>query len=433
MWNQMMKILLVPLLFVAATLPVAMAQPNLAPTAPQAGVATGPVLTLSAATDRAMSANPDIRIAERELSALEAAVGQASLLPNPSLELLREGHDEPTRTSTIQLSIPVELGGKRTARRNAAGLDADMARQELAAVRARIHADAVWAFYELYLAGERVRLAQASAETAKGASQATSRRVTAGKISPVEETRARVAESAVRIELLQAQRHWEEARARMAAMWGPGAPPIGAVAEPAETLPVLVSLQELESRIEGSPGLAKARLEVERRRALAQVEKSRGVPNVAVIVGAKREGPDNRRLAVVGVSVPIPLFDRNQGAVLEALRRTDKARDELAAAGVRLRSELVQAHARLSAALQEVALLCSDILPGAQSAADAASKGFELGKFSFLEVLDAQRTLFQSKTQYVHAIADAHRAAADIARVFAGATIVTAMKSQEKQ
>ena len=62
-------------------------------------------------------------------------------------------------------------------------------------------------------------------------------------------------------------------------------------------------------------------------------------------------------------------------------------------------------------------MLQRDILPGAQSAYDAATKGFELGKFSFLEVLDAQRTSFQAKSQYLRALAEAHRSAAEIERI----------------
>ncbi|OYW25195.1 MAG: cobalt-zinc-cadmium resistance protein, partial [Hydrogenophilales bacterium 12-63-5] len=108
-----------------------------------------------------------------------------------------------------------------------------------------------------------------------------------------------------------------------------------------------------------------------------------------------------------------------------ALRRTDKARDELIATEVRLGGELVQAHERLNAARQEVDALQNDILPGAQSAYDAATKGFELGKFSFLEVLDAQRTLLQAKSQYLRTLTEGHRAAAEIERVLGNASSTT--------
>ena len=92
-----------------------------------------------------------------------------------------------------------------------------------------------------------------------------------------------------------------------------------------------------------------------------------------------------------------------------------------------------QARERLNAARQDAELLQRDILPGAQSAYDAATKGFEFGKFNFLDVLDAQRTLLQAKSQYLRALSEAHRAAAEIERILgdasSGATISSLLQS----
>ena len=57
------------------------------------------------------------------------------------------------------------------------------------------------------------------------------------------------------------------------------------------------------------------------------------------------------------------------------------------------------------------------ILPAAQQAYDAATRGFEAGKFSFLEVLDSQRTLFQARARYLDQLANAYQAAATIDRI----------------
>lgn len=385
---------------------------NASPSAPSAAP-----LTLATAVALAMAGHADLAPARHELAALEADATQAGMLPNPSIEYIREGQDGPERSRTVQLSIPFELGGKRAARHDLALLQADIGRQVLASLQRKVRAEAVAAFYALYLADQRVKLARACAALAGRSSLAAARRVSAGKISPVEETRARLAEAAVQIELVQARRDWEEARLRMTALWRAGGPSFATVAQPSEALPLLPALPLLLTRLDGAPALAQARLEVTRRQAMARLEQARGMPDLALLVGSKQEGPHQRRQALVGLAMPLPLFDRNQGAVLAALRRSDKAQDELAGAALTLRSELARAHARLAGALEEVAIIESSILPGAQSAASAAARGFELGKFSFLEVLDAQRTLFQSQSQHVKALAEAHRAAADIASV----------------
>ena len=382
-------------------------------------------LTLKAALELALGANPDLSAAGRELDAVEATITQARVRPNPQISTLIEDTQRSTRTTTLQLNQPIELGGKRAARIEAAERGRDAASAELDAKRAEIRAAVMTAFFDVLTAQERLRLVQSSVLLAQHATLAASRRVAAGKVSPVQETKARVAEVGVWVESFQATSELNIARKRLAATWGSPSPRFERAEGPVETLPTLPALGELNTRLANAPGLQRARLEVNRRQALAQVERTRRIPDVTVSLGTKRNEELGRNQAIFGISIPIPVFDRNQGNLLEALRRTDKARDELIATEVRLGGELAQAHERLNAARQEVDALQNDILPGAQSAYDAATKGFELGKFSFLEVLDAQRTLLQAKSQYLRTLTEGHRAAAEIERVLGDASSVT--------
>jgi cobalt-zinc-cadmium efflux system outer membrane protein len=322
-----------------------------------------------------------------------------------------------TRTTTVQINQVLELGGKRGARITAAERGRDFALIELTAKQADIRAKVIVAFYNVLLGQERHRLAAESVDLAKRATLIAGRRVLAGKISPVEETRARVAESGVRIELAQAANELESARRQLAATWGHTSPRFERVEDPEAELPILPSAPELTQRLQQSPALLRARIEVERRQAMAEVERSRRVPDVTLSLGAKRDQEMGRNQAIVGLSIPLPVFDRNQGNILESLRRADKARDELLATEVSLNMELAQAHGSLSVARLEAELVKTEILPGAQRNYEATTKGFELGKFSFLEVLDAQRTFFQAKVQYLRALADTYRAATDIDRL----------------
>lgn len=410
-----------------------LAQAQLGVTAPPESKQTAAIpLTVAAAVERAMRMHPEIRAALSEVAAQAGAVKQAGALPNPELELLREGLDEPDRTSTVQLNIPLELGGKRAARIRAAEREQQVASLDVAAVRARIRGETIAAFYEVVAAMERSRLAGEIASIAAKATDVAGKRVLAGKVSPVEETRARVAQASVRIEAVQAKRELARAKGKLAAMVGADPHNIDIASPEAIELPRIAALPALLAQLERSPGVARARALVEQRQAAVDVERSRRMPDITVALGTKRE--DGRRQTVVGLSVPLPLFNRNQGSLLESLRRTDKARDELDAEAVRLRTELYDAHARMAAALEEVALIATDVLPGAESTYQAASRGFELGKFSFLEVLDAQRTLFQSKNQYLLAVAESYRASAEIDRLV-GATgpLTGSTQAQEQQ
>lgn len=374
-------------------------------------------LTLKAALELAFGANPELSAAGRELEALEATIIQAQVRRNPEIATSIDDTRRATRTTTLQVNQPIELGGKRAARIEAAERGRDAASADLDAKRAEIRAAVVAAFFDVLVAQERLRLAHASVELAQRATAAASRRVAAGKVSPVEETRARVAEASVRVELTLAGSELVTARKRLASTWGNAIPRFERAEGDPEALPPLPALADLNNRLAASPNLLRARIEVDRRLALAEVERSRRVPDLTVSLGARRNEELGLNQAIFGVSIPIPVFNRNQGNLLEALHRTDKARDELSAAGIRLSNELAVAYERLNTARQEVETLRRDILPGAQSAYDAATKGFELGKFSFLDVLDAQRTSFQAKSQYLRALAEAHRSAAEIERI----------------
>jgi len=378
-------------------------------------------LTLPSAIERALAANPDLRAAAAEVAAQEGAIEQAGALPNPELELLREGRDRGNRTSTVQLGIPFELGGKRAARVDAARQERALALAAHEALRAQLRADTVAAFYDLVAAGERQRLAQELVLLGERATHASERRVETGKASPLEATRAKVAQSNLRIEALQAGRELAAARIRLASLWG-GDPGRLVLAAPEHIdIPAVPPLAELEARLATAPDLRRALAGVAHRSALVRVEQARRMPDVTLIVGTQRESsierPSEPRRAVVGVSVPLPLFNRNGGAVLESLRRVDKARDELDAERVRLHAALAQAHGHLAAASEEAALIRQEVVPGAEQAYQAANRGYELGKFGLIDVLDAQRTLVQSRHQYLKAVAEGYRALADIERI----------------
>ena len=83
----------------------------------------------------------------------------------------------------------------------------------------------------------------------------------------------------------------------------------------------------------------------------------------------------------------------------------------------KITAKIFQRGERLRSARATAETLQRDALPGAETAYKAATKGFELGKFGFLDVLDAQRTLLQARTQYFSALAQVHRAAGDLDRL----------------
>jgi cobalt-zinc-cadmium efflux system outer membrane protein len=374
-------------------------------------------LTLAAALVLSARANPQLSSARHELEAIEGTVMQASLRPNPVLGVGIEDTRRDTRETTAQISQAIEFGGKRQRRVEAAERGRDAATADLRGRQADIIAGVTLAFNDVLTAQERVRLAQEASDVAARVTTTVAKRVQAGKVSPVDETRARVAEANVRLEALKVNGELATARKALAGFWGNTLPSFGPAAGNPEALPELPEWQTLVASLAQTPSVSRARTEIERRQALLRLEQSRRTPDLTVTVGMKRSAELGLNQAVFGLSVPLPLFDRNQGNVLEALRRTDKASDDLVSVQTETHQELAQAYQELSTARQEAQSLSGEILPGAQSAYDAAVKGFDFGKFAYFDVLDAQRTLIQAKSQYIKALSDARRAAANIDRL----------------
>lgn len=371
-------------------------------------------ITLDEAISLAIEGNPTLAAARREIEATEAQVLQGSLRPNPEFLIQTEDASRPSRTSAVELGLPFETANKRELRVRSADLGRQVAVTELAGRELRVRTAVVAAFFDVLAAQELAALAVDSVRLAQRATDIAAKRVAAGKVSPVEETRARVAEAGVRVTLTQAESELRNARRRLSSLWGNPMPRFFAAQGDVDRLPLVPLAASVEQRLANSPLLLRAQRELERRASLVSLEQARAVPDFQVSVGLRRslEVPGN--LAMLGVKVPLPVSNRNQGNILEALRREDKARDELRAAQLTLSSDALQALERVNARRDEAELLRTDVLPGAQSAYEAATIGFENGKFSFLEVLDAQRTLFAAKSQYLTALANFHRALSEL-------------------
>ncbi|PZP31030.1 MAG: cobalt-zinc-cadmium resistance protein [Roseateles depolymerans] len=406
-----------PLLAAAPSIARAEAESAADPAAPPGQDAARPApLGLDQAVQTALNGHPLLSALRNELEGGDGAIRQADLPPNPTLSLEQEDTRAATRTRTLMLTQTLELGGKRAARTELARRDRDLAALELQARRAELRAGVTLAFHEVLIAQERLRVAQQSLQLAGSAAQAAAQRVTAGKVSPTEQTRAQVAQATAGIELRQARADLAAALQALCAAMGVAPGTVDAVQGRLDALPPLPEPELLAQRLQDAPQLQLARMAVQRAAAAAELERRRAVPDLSVGIGSQRAADLGRSQPMFSLSLPIPLFDRNQGAQLQALRRRDAAESLAQAEEQRLRAEVLQTAAQLQARLDEVQALNREVLPGAQSAYDAARRGFELGKFGFLDVLDAQRTLLQARGQYFAALSQAHRLGAELER-----------------
>jgi cobalt-zinc-cadmium efflux system outer membrane protein len=378
-----------------------------------------------------MGANPEISVALREQEATEGARIQAGVRHNPYISSEIQDTRRNTQQITLQFNQEIELGNKRESRLALADILHTKATAELDALKATIHANTVNAFYEVLVAQERLALSKSSFEVANAAVNAATKRVNAGKSSPVEETKSNIAASSAKIELNQSNSQLNSARKRLSALWGNPSPVFEQAYGDVENIPLVPSFENLLALLENAPAIVIANLEVSARGGSTKLARSQSTPNITISAGIVHNQELGLNQAILGLSAPIPLFDRNQGNVQEAVSLQYKAQDELIALKTQLATKLAGEHERLSVARLSAISLREEILPGAQNAFEAANKGFNAGKFNFLDVLDAQRTLFQAKSQYIQVLLDAHQAIAEIESILGH--VVTHPAQQEKE
>ena len=380
--------------------------------------ANAQTLTLESALQTAFANNPDMAAAQWEIDIAQGGRQQAGLIPNPVASWDAEDTRRNSRTTTVKLSQTLELGGKRGARIDVATRAQETAALTLEQRRNGLRAEVIDGYYGALRAQERLDLAQRSLALAERGLVVANGRVTAGKTSPVEATRAQVQLSEIRLEFNRAQMGLTDAYRRLAASTGAASTDFQAVATQAQAAPALPSPAQLLARLEQTAELRLAELQIVQGEAALGLEKAQRIPDLDVSIGSQYDASVRERVNVVGVSMPIPLFNRNQGNVLAASRRADQARDLRNAAELRLRTETRQALDLWQTANTEVRSFNQQILPAAQSAVDSATRGFEMGKFNFLDVLDAQRTLIAARTQYLAATAQATEAWVRIERIY---------------
>jgi len=240
-------------------------------------------------------------------------------------------------------------------------------------------------------------------------------RVNAGKDSPVEQTRASVVLSNIRMLDGQARRDLEHARKQLAFFWGQEAPTFGRVAGDLYHVDPLPALDDLTKQLGHNPAYLRFQAQIDKSKAKVDLERAKANGDVTVAAGFRRFNKTNDNAIVFGVSIPLPISDRNQGAKQEAVYRLAQSRAEQKNAWLKLQSMLSDIYRDLANSHSQITSLNNDILPAAVEMFDAATKAYQEGKVDYLNVLDAQRTLFDVKKALIESLGAYHTAKTEIA------------------
>ncbi len=370
--------------------------------------------------------SPELRVYSTEIRVREARSLQARLLPNPALEGVVEdfGGTGAKRAfvaaeSTLQVSQLIELAGKRQKRTAVSLFEKKLAQWDYQSRRLDVITKTKTVFIDLVLLQEKFILSEDLKRVAKEVYDTIDEKVKGGKITPLERKKAHIA---LLFSQLEMERNCSEllaARHRLISLWGNLKIDFQGVDGNLE-ITHLSTLEHNLDQVENNPDLARYCTEMQHSNAAVSLERSKWIPDPTISAGIKYYDETNDQAFVVGVSFPLPLFDRNQGNLLASRHNKRKTQEAYWVEKTRVESGLRQLYQEANLACSEVRILEEDILPDAEESFVGFKESYLQGKVDYLSLLDAQRTLFEVKAKHLEALARYHKIHILIDRLLGG-------------
>lgn len=379
-------------------------------------------LTLDEALRLAATHSPVLAEVTAQERGAHAALTTAQAYPNPDLQLgsgkaLSKLASIPDgRTSATSLSQLIELPSVRAARRQ--GAEAGIVAAEAVVTDARINlrTSVKQAFFEVLRRQEEVRLATVNHDLLMQIRDRVKLRVKVGESPRFELVKADVEVLAAKSAVKSAELRITQARDRLRAVIG--APLAGNFDVSQEKLlPAdLPELEELRRELlERQPILKAADAQARRAAARIQLERNLRMPQPTIMVGASQD-PD-WKMWQVGVTLPLPIWNRRQGPIGEAVAGLDRAEAEKRQVNINLLGVLDQAYGRYQIAKNQVQIFETGLMHDAENAMKVAEAAYRYGERGILDFLDAQRVLRTTRLDYLNARYELQAAIIEIARL----------------
>lgn len=376
-------------------------------------------LTLEVAVRHAFARNPEIRAAEARLGEARGRLTGAETYPyNPTAQgqaASRRGGGQSSVDFEVGLGQQIEIAGQR-------GDRIDTARGELAAERARLlraqrllAARVHLAFVAALEARELLEVSRRDMELAERLHDLAQRRLERGAGTQLDVNVAAAELGRAEARYQAADAAYQAERAALAEAMGLEATflplPQGELHVSLDALPSLERLVE-SARMHRADLQALRDLEAASR-ARHELARAEAWPDLTVRAFAGREeGSDT--LVGGGLSIPIPLFNRNQGRVEETRAQIDRVQAERHAGELSVGREVVAAHARYQAGLRTSERLRQLVLGTLEQNIELLQRSFEAGKATWPEVVVIRRALVDAQRELTTAEANARRAWVDL-------------------
>ena len=391
------------------------------------------VLTLDAAIRLALENNPDIRVLAADIASAQGEVTTAKTWQNPDVSVA-PGFDKTSNPADTQfhgdfgLEQTLEWPGKRALRRAVAEKNVAVRQLVLSGFRSQLAIQVRRAYFTLLATREVVGLREQRLSLAKSFVDAAKKKVEGGFAPEFEATKAEVEVVAAQRVLRQAQAQHAAARVTLNALMGrkPTEPLIvtGALGD-GVALPNQFML--MEQALAQNPSIRIQEAEAERTGlSLQSIRKSR-LPDFKV--GPSVEYTRDEQIVGLGLSLPLPLWDKKKGEIATATAAQEKALAELDKLRREILRDVTTASQNLTAASESLAFYTPALRDKLKAALDAAEKGYSEGRTPLLFYLESQRTYFDTQADYFETLQKLFEAQAELESA-AGASLEQLFQSR---
>ncbi|MEP0841205.1 MAG: TolC family protein [Phycisphaerae bacterium] len=391
-----------------------MAGPGQPDSVPPAEIADGSSATVNLTWPdvvRLVDQHPRLSAGKFQVDAARGGVDAAGAVPNPTLEgNVGQGVARTGGASRVEwgLAVTIPLGwiAQRGSRISAAEAEVDVALAETKALRRDVLLQLRTLFWNLAYEQARVASLEALEAQTLALVETVRKRVEKGEVRPVEATRVEIELEKVTSELEAARVSLKARRAELALWLGVPAGQTLVLTADLDSLPVALDRDAALSKARiAHPSLAVARARTRFFEAELDTEKLARVPAFGLTGFTSYEL--DRRAYGVGLTVDLPLWNWNSGRIAQAEARLAASRKHAEATGLELQASVVDAQAACQASVATATRFRNNVVPRSETAASTMEKTYQLGEASLLEVIDARRTLLDSRRLYLSALAQA--------------------------
>ena len=309
------------------------------------------------------------------------------------------------------------MGGKRSARVQLATSNQLVSSWQLELVKYEIRQKVTQTFLEVVVAQEKVILAEENKRLAEDMLSYVVEHVDSGKQSPIQRQKAEMTVAARDVILKKADRDFALAKQYLSSLWGCSEPDFECVNYPFYEV-ILESFPDFCVGLQSHPLVSKWDTEIEASYDAVHLEYAQRVPDLTVSAGVEQDNGFDDTFLYLGLSFPIPIFNQNQGNISKAYEEVHLAEEKKRQAILEIEQEWKTAYVEMESAYQQVLVFRDQVVDKALNSFELTKEGFREGKFPYIEVLDAQKSVFEYRESFIDMLGEYHTKKSYVANFF---------------